>query len=159
MTDEIDDESWKPSSLNEVSVMVVDDDSLITRIVTGALKAIGIAKLYAMNDPRQALDFVAEGLRGVDLVICDLMMPEIDGLAVLKEVRKIKPDLPFMMLTADATSDSVKRAVELGVTGYMVKPFTINELQDKVRKTIIRAYGPEAGVRKKDASGTETDWT
>ncbi len=154
-----DVEEWVPSSLSEISVMVVDDDSLITRIVTGSLKSMGIDKVYAMNDPRQALDFVAEGLRGVNLVICDLMMPDIDGLTILDEVRKMSPKLPFMMLTADGSSETVKQAIEKGVSGYVVKPFTINDLQEKVQRTIVRAYGPEAGTKsKKQSPAVETDW-
>ncbi|NQV44067.1 MAG: response regulator [Rhodospirillales bacterium] len=161
MAEQVDVQEWKPSSLNEVSVMVVDDDPLITRLVTGALKAIGITKVYPMNDPHQALDFIAEGLRGTDMILCDLMMPDVDGLTILGEVRKIKPDLPFLMLTADGTSDSVRRAVELGVSSYMIKPFTIDDLQSKVLKTIIRTYGAEAGNCAKDDGNRpqETSWT
>jgi len=154
-----DENGWKPESIGELAVMVVDDDSLITRLVAGALKAIGITKLYTMNDPRQAMDFVAEGLGGIDLILCDLMMPEIDGLTILKRVRETKKKLPFLMLTADSTSDSVKQAAELGVTGYMIKPFTIDDLQDKVRQTISRSYGSKAAERALPGAEHQTRWS
>ncbi len=147
------------SSIEEVSVMVVDDDRLITRLVAGALKVIGITQVYSTNDPHQALDFVAEGLGGIDLILCDLMMPEVSGLEILKQVREIKPDMPFVMLTADGTSDSVKQAVELGVTGYMTKPFTVDGLQTKVQQVITRAYGAAASARGKDFTGPESSWS
>lgn len=154
------EEDWKPLSIEQVTVMVVDDDHLITRLVVGIMKTIGITQVYSMNDPHQALDLVAEGLGGIDLIVCDLMMPEVDGLAVLKEARAIKPDIPFLMLTADGTSDSVKHAVELGVTAYMVKPFTVEGLQSKVRQLIIRTYGPAAGVHgNRGDAEPESSWS
>lgn len=157
---ELDDENgWKPKSISEVSVMVVDDDGLITRLVAGALKAIGITKIYTTNDPRQALDMVAEGLGGVDLILCDLMMPEVDGLTILKHTREIKKELPFLMLTADGTSDSVKQAAGLGVTGYMIKPFSIDGLQTKVKQTLARAYGAKAAERPVAGSEHQTRWS
>lgn len=151
----------KPSSVEQVSVMVVDDDVLITKLVGAAMKNMGVANVYPMNDPHQALDFVAEGLRGTDLIICDLMMPEVDGLDVLREVRKINSEIPFLMLTADGKSDSVKKAVELGVTSYMVKPFSVGGLQSKVQQLIVRAYGKAAIARTQDQHGTgpETSWS
>jgi len=126
----------KPASISDVSILVVDDDRLITRLVVGAMKVIGITNVIPVNDPHQALDFVAEGLVGIDLVLCDMVMPEVDGLEILRVVRKSHPEMPFLMLTADGTSGTVSKAVELGVTSYMIKPFAIDELQSKVRQLI-----------------------
>lgn len=159
MVERDEENEWKPSSVNEVSVMVVDDDNLITRLVAGALKAIGIRKIYTMNDPHQAMDFVAEGLGGIDLILCDLMMPEVDGLTILKQVRETRKKLPFLMLTADGTSDSVKQAASLGVTGYMIKPFSIDDLQAKVRQTLSRAYGAKAADPVQPGAEHQTRWS
>lgn len=157
---ELDEDSgWKPESISEVSVMVVDDDVLITKLVAGALKSIGITKIFTLNDPQKAMDFVAEGLGGIDLILCDLMMPEIDGLMILKQVRETKKKLPFLMLTADGTTDSVKQAVALGVTGYMIKPFSIDTLHTKARQTLTRAYGPKAAERSTmTTAGHQNQW-
>ncbi|MBT4888588.1 MAG: response regulator [Rhodospirillales bacterium] len=134
------DPGWEPSSIADIATMVVDDDPMITKIVEAALLNMGMTNVYAINDPRQAMDFLAEGIGGVQLIICDLQMPDVSGIDVLEQVRLDFPDLPFLMLTANRSPDAVSKAVGKGVSSYMVKPFQLGELQDRVWQLINRRY-------------------
>jgi two-component system, chemotaxis family, chemotaxis protein CheY len=135
------DTEWKPSSLADIAAMVVDDDPVITSMVKITLKAIGLGKIYTINDSRQAMDFLAEGVNGVQLVICDMEMPDVNGLEVLEQARKDYPNLPFLMLTANRSPEAVSQAANMGVSGYMAKPVQPKEVEEKVRHLIQRNYG------------------
>ncbi len=138
-----DDPDSEPSWLDDISTMVVDDDSMMTSLIDITLRAIGLENIYTINDPRQALDFLAEGINGIQLVVCDMDMPEVSGIDVLERVRKDIPRIPFLMLTANRSSDAVTKAAELGVSGYMVKPFQQADLQEKVKLLLTRRYGKQ----------------
>ena len=67
-----------------------------------------------------------------DLIICDWMMPTLSGLDVLKGIRSMNTRVPFLMLTAKASTDAIVAAKKAGVTSYIVKPFTRIDLRTKI---------------------------
>lgn len=115
-----------------VKVMVIDDQQTMRSLVRNGLREIG------MIDIREASDG-EDGLRQllgspVNLVISDYNMPKLDGLNLLRAVRAA-PQLKsvgFIMLTGRADGDLVKRAVQFGVNNYLVKPFTVATLRQKI---------------------------
>ncbi|WP_374599369.1 response regulator [Brevundimonas sp.] len=121
-----------------VKVMVIDDQQTMRSLVRNGLREIG------MTDIREASDG-EDGLRQllgspVNLVISDYNMPKLDGLNLLRAVRAA-PQLKsvgFIMLTGRADGDLVKRAVQFGVNNYLVKPFTVATLRQKIEDV----YGP-----------------
>ncbi len=137
----------RPANIAELGVLVLDDDQVIVDVVCQVLKVMGIGNIYRLTNPLKALDMIAEGLIGIDLIICDLIMPDADGLVVLRQVREVKPDLPFMMLTGDSTSQSVQGAMQSKVSAYVVKPFTVDALQKNITTLITRFYGKAAAER------------
>ncbi len=141
MTDPFIDEAPQPQSFAEIAVAVIDDDELVTMLVERLLQRMGFKKIYRVTQSPLFLDMLAEGVTGLHLVICDIGMPDVDGLQILEAVRKQSPDLPFLMLTADGSGETVRRAIDGGVTGYMVKPLNPDTLTEKVRTTVERAYG------------------
>lgn len=121
-------------SLRKLHVLVVDDDMDICSYIKELLQEMGIENILLAEDGEKAIAIFQDSSRPVDLIICDWMMPGMNGLVVLKLIRAKFPDLPFLMLTAKGTAADVKAAHNAGVTGYIIKPFQPEDLQDKILK-------------------------
>lgn len=108
-------------------ILVIEDEQLIRDSVVEQLKAEGFDTIEAQNG-RVGLNWARE--HKPDLIICDVVMPEVDGYQVLSLLRQ-EPDtalLPFVFLTAKADKSDVRRGMELGADDYLTKPFTKAEL-------------------------------
>jgi excisionase family DNA binding protein len=103
-------------------VLVVDDEASIRDLLSKTL-ALAEYDVDLAPDGRSALD----RLRVIpyDLLITDLKMPGVDGLAVIREARRLKTDLPVLIITGYSTEASAIEAVNLGVSGYLTKPFRV----------------------------------
>src|SRR5262245_3981218 len=103
-------------------VLVVDDEATIRDLVSKTL-ALAEYDVDLAPDGRTAL----ERLRMIpyDLLITDLKMPGVDGLAVIREARRLKADIPVIIITGFSTEASAIEAVNLGVSGYLTKPFRV----------------------------------
>jgi excisionase family DNA binding protein len=103
-------------------ILVVDDEAAIRDLLSKTL-ALAEYDVDLAPDGRHAL----ERLRIIpyDLVITDLRMPGIDGLTVIREARRLKADIPVIIITGFSTEASAIEAVNLGVSGYLTKPFRV----------------------------------
>jgi excisionase family DNA binding protein len=103
-------------------ILVVDDEASIRDLLT---KTLGLAEydVDAAPDGRTALERMR--MMNYDLLITDLKMPGMDGLAVIREARRLKPDVPVIIITGFSTEASAIEAVNLGVSGYLTKPFRV----------------------------------
>jgi two-component system chemotaxis response regulator CheY len=115
-----------------IKILVVDDFSTMRRIVKNVLKQLGFENLDEAEDGAQALTKLRSGVYG--FVVSDWNMPNMDGLELLKEVRKdpALKDLPILMVTAEAEKDKVVTAIQAGVNNYVVKPFTAEVFKEKM---------------------------
>lgn len=127
-----------------IKVLVVDDFSTMRRIVKNLLRDLGFTNVAEAEDGAVALQM----LRTVNfnLVLLDWNMPEMDGLTVLKEMRKDPKlkDIPVLMVTAEARREAIIEAAQAGVNGYVVKPFTANILKEKIEKIFAVKSGQAA---------------
>ena len=113
-------------------ILVVDDSSTMQRIVRTALKDIDLDNVVTADDGDQAWTIIERG--NIDLVLSDHNMPGMSGAELLSKVRA-HPDYkctPFIMITVEAFRENVLAAIKLGVTDYIVKPFSSKQLQDKI---------------------------
>ena len=110
----------------------MDDQLTIRSLVRSGLHQIGINDLEEANDGEAALRIVVEA--PPHLIISDYNMPKLDGLGLLRAVRAHPPTAKtaFIMLTGRADKELVQRAVQYGVNNYLVKPFTVQTLKDKI---------------------------
>ncbi len=118
-----------PSS---ISVLVVDDQLTIRALVRSGLQQLGFKDIREAADGEAALrELIA---KPAHLVISDYNMPKLDGLGLLRAVRAHPPfrTTAFIMLTGRADTDLVQRAVQFGVNNYLVKPFTVQVLKEKI---------------------------
>ena len=128
-------------------VLVVDDEENVTHLVSSALRFDGFETITADNGP-SALAAVAES--DPDLVVLDVMMPGMDGLGVLQNLRAAGSQVPVIFLTArDAATDRIG-GLRAGADDYVVKPFSVEELLARVHAVLRRSAPDESreGVLK-----------
>jgi putative two-component system response regulator len=117
-------------------VLCVDDESVILQILRRLLEVQGFEPVTC-GDPLQALSIFTEG--AFDVVITDIHMPGMDGLALMRALREIQPELPVVVVTGQGTVDTAIQALREGATGMLVKPFTGQELLAEVRRALSAA--------------------
>jgi two-component system, chemotaxis family, chemotaxis protein CheY len=119
-----------------IKVLVVDDFATMRRIVKNVLKQIGFTNITEADDGTTALEQLKSG--SFDLIISDWNMPKMTGLDLLKTVRGMDEykNIPFLMVTAEAQKQNVVEAVQAGVSNYVVKPFTADQLTEKLEKIL-----------------------
>ena len=116
-----------------VRVLVVDDEEIVRESLSGCLRSDGYGVSTA-PDGRAALDALRSERWAI--VLLDLKMPAMDGLQVLEEARRIRPEAAFVMMTAYATVDTAVAAMKLGAYDYLVKPFDPEELSVLVQRIV-----------------------
>jgi two-component system catabolic regulation response regulator CreB len=131
-------------------VLLVEDEGAIAQTVEFALRADGFETAHAMTG-RAALDLAASGT--FDLAIVDIGLPDIDGFALCRELRR-RRDLPVIFLTARAAEPERVHGFELGADDYVAKPFSPRELVARVRAVLRRSRGAAASAGfEHDADG------
>ena len=125
-------------------VLVVDDDDTVAGVVVSYLERAGFRAKH-VTDGQAALDVVAEDRP--DLIVLDLMLPEVDGLEVCRRVRISHPHLPVIMLTALAEAEDRIAGLEVGADDYVTKPFSPRELVLRVESVLRRAGAAQQPMR------------
>ena len=123
------------------TILIVDDESKIRRLLSRSLEAEGFDVAVA-DSAMSASEYLKNG--HCDLIILDYMMPEIDGMAFLAELRK-KSSIPVIMLSAREEIAKKTQALELGADDYVVKPFSIEEMTARIRAILRRSGGVKTG--------------
>ncbi len=121
--------------MSNKQILVIDDEASIRANVLRVLRMEGYAVREAENG---AVGLASAKANPPDLIVCDVMMPEMDGFAVLVALRadKATASIPFIFLTASAELDDKRFALDLGADGYLAKPFKLNELLSLVRQKL-----------------------
>lgn len=119
-------------------LLVIEDDATLNQLLTKTLERKGFEVLSAMHG-KQGLRLAYQS--HPDLVILDVMMPEIDGWQVCERLREVS-DVPIILLTAKVSQDDVLRGLELGADDYIKKPFNLGELELRI-KAILRRTNAE----------------
>jgi DNA-binding response OmpR family regulator len=119
-------------------IVVIEDEPAIRRGVVDALRASSYQVAEAADGDR-GLEEAARP--GVDLVLLDLLLPRKDGLAVLADLRKARPTVPVIILTARGTEEDRVRGLKMGADDYVVKPFSARELLARVEAVLRRSQG------------------
>ena len=114
---------------NSKQILVVDDEELITDVLLRILIEQGYT-CKGTTDPCVALDMI--GSEPYDLVLCDIRMPELNGVELMKKAKEIKPDIDFIMVTAVGIVDMAIKAIRAGACDYITKPFDTEEIIARV---------------------------
>ena len=117
-----------------LDVLIVDDSAAIRKILQRVLHQaeVPLGNVYEASDGKEAL--VALGEQKVGLVLSDINMPNMDGIEFLRNVKAdaALKDLPIVMVTTEGSKTKVMEAVELGAAGYVRKPFTAEQIKEKL---------------------------
>ena len=124
--------------MSNEKVLIVEDEERISRIVTSYLQHEGFVVSVAQNG-KEALQLIK---KGYDLIILDLMLPDIEGETLCGTIRQ-SSDVPIIILTAKGTEDERVRGLGLGADDYVVKPFSPRELVARVKAHLRRSQGKE----------------
>ena len=117
----------------DVKLLYIEDDSEQRQALAASLEERGFAVATASSG-KEGLELLAS--EKPTLVLCDLNMPEMDGLAVLEQVQKLDPDLPFVLLTAHPSVPLAVKAVMQGAQRFLVKPVSVNEMEITIHQAL-----------------------
>lgn len=135
-------------SLEQFSVLLAEDNPYLRSLMVQSLKALGVATVRAVNDGGGAIDVlkllkhdpVRAGMMNVDIILSNWLMSPIDGLMLLRWVRRHKESpnrfLPFVMVTGYADHDKVADARDMGVTEILAKPFSVLSVSERLLQVI-----------------------
>ena len=125
-------------------MLVVDDDATVAEVVGAYLARAGL-EVERAADGLTAVEMAT--VRPPDVAILDLMLPGIDGLEVCRRLRRVRADLPVVMLTARGEEEDRILGLEVGADDYVTKPFSPRELVLRVQSLLRRATAPPASAR------------
>ncbi len=120
--------------MSEVRALIVDDSTVMRKIVERALRQAGLDPLVVLEAGNGAdgLELLKAGT--VDLILSDINMPSMDGLEFLRQIRaqNLAPGVPVVMITTESSEEHVKQAILAGAQGYIRKPFTAEQVKERV---------------------------
>jgi two-component system, chemotaxis family, chemotaxis protein CheY len=118
-----------------LNILIVDDSMLIRQVVKKVIRQIGldVGQYAEAGNGREALEQLEAN--EIDLVLSDINMPEMDGIEMLMNLRQIDKyrDLPVVMVSTEGSEERMNEAMELGASGYVLKPFTSERLAEQLR--------------------------
>ena len=118
----------------EVRALIVDDSSVMRKIVARSLRQAGLDPLAVCEagSGREALEVLRTAK--VDLILSDINMPSMDGLEFVRQIQEqnLAPGVPVVMITTESSEEHVKQAIHAGARGYIRKPFTPDQVKERV---------------------------
>ena len=124
------------SRLKEITVLYCEDEEYLRDITKGILESF-TKKQFICKDGAEGLKVFKENQDLIDLIITDVNMPNMNGLEMSKEIKKINPNMPIVVATAFSNSEYLLEAIDLGVDKYVLKPINIKKLLDIMSKSLL----------------------
>jgi len=142
----------------DFSILLVEDNVDMQQFVLDILEP-RYQKIFVASNGAEGLKMLQAHGNEIDLIISDIMMPEMDGLTMLQEVKAHADwkSIPMIMLTALAAERSKLRALTIGVDDYLIKPFSVAELEARVQNLLYHAHQRKAWLKDKEASTQENE--
>jgi len=120
--------------LDSFNILIVDDAAMIRKLVGDVLKTLGFTNITEATSGRQAIELLTRNK--FDFIITDWRMNDLDGIEVVRHVRGSRSNIPIIMLTGNTEASYVKAAISAGVNGYLLKPFSAEQLVKRIRTVI-----------------------
>lgn len=140
------------NSLRGIKVLVIDDETFMRKLLLRTLATIEIKDVEMAINGSDGFAKVKKLERKLDLILCDLDMPKMNGFEFVQRLRKI-PDpalanLPVVIITGNSQAESVRGAVELGISGFLVKPITAKALEERIKNALSSPMiGPDTAKK------------
>jgi putative nucleotidyltransferase with HDIG domain len=136
-----------------IKILVIDDDAVVREVISEML-ALGGFEVVTASTATEALELFVD--EEIELVVSDIVMPDMSGLELLDVMRLHRPSLPIVLVTGANTRDNLSEALTRGADGLVAKPFTQPELQEAVEKALDRAGKSERDLRDRLLTPTLT---
>lgn len=122
----------------EVSILVVDDVNTMRLQIRELLRSFGFRKITMVANGEEAKQVLASDQ--VQLILSDWHMEPVDGIELLRFIRSFPQtkEIPFILVTAETTREKVMEAIKAGVDDYLIKPLTLQQIQNKVYGVLLR---------------------
>ena len=136
--------------------LIIDDSLPMRRIIANVLARLGYADIVMVTNGREALKRIET--EAFDVVITDWYMPEMSGIEFLRTLRSAPgtKDIPIIIVSGNGSKDDVAQAIQLGVSGYVLKPFTAETLRERVA-AICSTVRPREIAPAQDAAAPDRD--
>jgi two-component system chemotaxis response regulator CheY len=133
--------STSKTKIVTAKILIADDMRSLRDFIYGALQKYGFQDIYEAENGIDALERITKTVQNkdlFDLVISDIRMPGMDGIELLQNFRELEEysETPFLICSTEAEKDLVMDAVDLGASGYLVKPFSEDALIDRILKLL-----------------------
>jgi two-component system chemotaxis response regulator CheY len=120
--------------MSEIQTLIVDDSSVMRKIVERALRQAGLDSMHVheAGNGMEGLEVLRSS--SIDLILSDINMPSMDGLEFLRQIKvqNLAPGVPVVMITTESSEEHVKQAIAAGARGYIRKPFTAEQVKERV---------------------------
>lgn len=127
------------NDISGLKILIIDDRLEARSILKNMLTNIGVTQVFEASDGREGLRFIDTAFDFVDIIMCDWNMPGMDGISLLKQLRTVDPQFPFMLITGRGDITSVAEAKGAGVSGYILKPYSLLQLETKLRIVAVKS--------------------
>lgn len=123
-----------------MKILLVDDSGTMRKIQRNVLDSMGYKDVVEAEDGEQAIFRMKEHNFQIDLILCDWNMPKMDGITLVRKLNAV-PNLariPILMVTTEGEKEKVVEALKAGAKGYVIKPFTPDQLKKRIEETLQR---------------------
>lgn len=128
------------------TILLVDDEKMITDAVGALLEKVGYRVLRA-GGGKEAVQLVEQGMDDINLVILDMLMPDMDGRKTFHRIKKIQPKLPVLMASGYNHQEQISDIMQQGANGFIQKPYTISQLHPTIQNILAEAEStPDDGL-------------
>jgi two-component system chemotaxis response regulator CheY len=127
--------------MREITALIVDDSAVMRKIVERSLRQAGLESMIVHEAGNGQEGLVILATKSVDLILSDINMPSMDGLEFVRQIaaRNLAPGVPVVMITTESSEEHVKAAIQAGARGYIRKPFTAEQVKQKVLSLLAAA--------------------
>lgn len=133
-------EAWVPAA---ATILLVDDEEFVRSVTGRMLRRMGFDVLFA-DDGRKAVSLFRQQSASIACVVLDYTMPEMDGEETLEQMRQINPAVPLVMSSGQAEQEIEERLAGKGLSGFIRKPFTIDNLRGALRQVFAAGKTPRS---------------
>jgi two-component system chemotaxis response regulator CheY len=129
--------------MSEIRVLIVDDSSVMRKIVERSLRQAGLDSMTVFEAGSGVEGIEVLNNQSVQLILSDINMPAMDGLEFLRQIRiqNLAPGVPVVMITTESSEEHVKHAIVAGAQGYIRKPFTAEQVKERVLPLLATVQG------------------
>ena len=121
--------------LKSISILYVEDENDVREFTSKLLTSL-LRKVYTAQDGQEGLDIYKENHNDIDLIISDINMPKMNGLTMCEKIKEINKDIPLVITSAHNDTNFLKKAIEVGVSTYAMKPIDLYQLIESITKAM-----------------------